>query len=380
MKVEIVNIDEIHNIIIDYANGDFSKRLNVSDRKDNRDSIVAGINMLGEELEQTTISRNYFSNVYNAVSDLLIVTDKKGKVIDVNETTIEKVGLAKDSFIGVDVQSILGTNKSELEEILTNNKEAFSFETSIASLEGKKIPLNCSVSKIIDNNDENQGYLIIAKDISDKKNQEQQLLSTIIATEEKERKRLAYDIHDSLGQELNAIQMYLSSLSHLSSSENQFKKTFEECKVMLDSSINTARNLSFELMPKSLEDGSLCSALEELISRLEGICTFDFDFEFTSVIVNEKQVAIYRVAQEFINNSLKYAMPCRVKMSAKEKGDAIVFIIEDNGSGFEMDKNINGNGIHNIKTRLKAINAEYIYTSCPDKGTRLEFIVNHENN
>ena len=75
-----------------------------------------------------------------------------------------------------------------------------------------EIPVSCTLSKIIDRFKTHQGYLFVAKDISERKDKEKNDLRIVIATQEKERKRLANDLHDSLGQEINAIKMYMNSL------------------------------------------------------------------------------------------------------------------------------------------------------------------------
>lgn len=379
MKAEIVNLEDINNIIIAYANGDFSERLEISKNRDARDSIIVGINMLGEELEQTMISRNYFSNVYNAVSDILIVTDVKGKIRDVNDTAVNKIKLAKEALINLDARSIVIDDRREISNAINQGLNYYHFETYLLNAFDEKIFLSCSISKITNKDKEHEGYLIIAKDITDKKNQEQQLLTVMISTEEKERKRLAYDLHDSLGQELNAVQMYLSSLNFKSSTDDDFKKAFEECKTMLSQSINTVRNLSFDLMPKSLENGCLCTAIEELTTKLNSIVDFNFRCQMTKELNQEKQIIIYRIFQEFINNSLKYALPCVIHIDIRETNNAIKFLVKDNGKGFDFTQNKNGNGIHNIKTRLKALNSNFNYLSKIGQGTELEFTLNYEN-
>jgi PAS domain S-box-containing protein len=380
MKEEIVDVDEINEIIVSYANGDFSKRLSISDDRDARDSIIVGINMLGEELEQTTISKNYFSNIYNAVSDMLFVTDKNETIIDVNDTTIERMCSNKEMLVGMNFRSYIKPEKNSLVENLTNGEEKYIFETIMLSATGKFINVNCTTSRILNNNDEFQGYLIIAKDITAEKDQAKELISAIISTEEKERKRLAYDIHDSLGQELNAIQMYLSSLSHQDANGIQYKKTIEECKLMLNQSISTSRNLSFDLMPKSLEEGSFLFALTELVKRLGELCDINLKIPTDIKLKQESKVIIYRITQEFINNSLKHALPCIVNIEVVENENYCHFILQDNGAGFEMETTTKGRGIHSVKTRLKALNAEYNYVSKPDSGTKLEFRIIYENN
>ena len=78
-----MNIEHFINAISSLANHDFTNKLPVSNNATILDAIAIGINILGDELEHTTISRNYFSNIYNAVSEIIIITDVDGKITDV---------------------------------------------------------------------------------------------------------------------------------------------------------------------------------------------------------------------------------------------------------------------------------------------------------
>ena len=77
-------LTDISTLLADYSIGNFHKKVTVSNNLDEIDSIIMGINMLGEELEETTISRNFFENIYNSVTDMLFVIDDNGKIINVN--------------------------------------------------------------------------------------------------------------------------------------------------------------------------------------------------------------------------------------------------------------------------------------------------------
>lgn len=379
MKTEIVNIEEIQNLILAFAAGDFSKRLAFSDKKDERDSIINGINMLGEELEQTTISRDYFSNIYNAVSDLLIVTDYNGIITDVNETSINKIKLPVEALINRDAKTLISDSALDLKKIFNKEIKYFHFDTVLTNAIGTQLNLSCSISKIFNRNDKHQGYLIIAKDVTAEKNKEQQLLNIIVSTQEKERKRLAYDLHDSLGQELNAIKMYLNTLTYLKHSENN-NKIFEDCKAMLDESIETLRNLSFDLLPKSLEKGDVIFALKELISKLKGICKVKLTCKDETIVLDkDTQILIYRICQEFISNSMKHSDATKINIVIEKNIRKVAFILTDNGKGFNIGEVQFGNGLYNMKTRLKSIEAIYNFTSEINKGTYLNFELKNGN-
>jgi PAS domain S-box-containing protein len=207
MKSEIINVGEIEEIIIAYANGELHRRLKISEARDERDTIVAGINMLGEELENTTISRDYFMNIYNSVSEILIIIDVEGKIVDLNLAAETILSKSLKDILYVDIGSLISERflflQKEIHEVLNSGETYFPFEAALLTNSKTEIPVSCSLSKIIDRFNHNKGYLFIAKDISEQKNKEKNDLRIVIAAQEKERKRLANDLHDSLGQEMN---------------------------------------------------------------------------------------------------------------------------------------------------------------------------------
>lgn len=380
MKCEIIDIDEIEEIIIAYANGDFSKRLDISEKKDERDTISFGINMLGEELEKTTISRDYFANIYNSVSEMLFFVDQEGKIVDVNLRTEKVLGKNLNEITSINIKNLIKNHSNYVCEIIqssgSSKEQSVSFDDFLIITEGNEIPVSCSFSKVIDRMKKHKGYLFIARDISDRIEKEKNDLKLIINTQEKERKRLANDIHDSLGQELNALKMYINSLAVMDRQSPEYSSAVNTCKVILDSSVETIRNISFDLMPKALEEGGLLSAVEELVNRLSVVSQIEYNFpDFKTVLKKDSQINTYRIIQEFINNSLKHSPKSLIKLHIAIKNRNISVSLKDDGVGFTMEDKKLGNGIFNIKNRLKTLNAIYTYTSEVNKGTELEFVI-----
>ena len=78
-------LTNISTLLADYSRGNFLRKVEVSEELDEIDSIIMGINMLGEELEETTISKNTFENIFNSVTNILFVVDEKGTIIEINK-------------------------------------------------------------------------------------------------------------------------------------------------------------------------------------------------------------------------------------------------------------------------------------------------------
>jgi PAS domain S-box-containing protein len=383
MKTEIVNVDEIEEVIIAFANGELDRRLEISDNRDDRDTIVAGINMLGEELERTTISRDYFKNIYNSVSDVLIIFDIDYKIVDVNLATEKLFGKTVCQLIGLDVEAIIGKRYSQINRLIykafTAGESSVSFEMSLEVDAAKEISVSCTFSKIIDRTHSHKGYLLVATDITERILRETNDVKIAISSQEKERRRLANDLHDSLGQEVNAIKMYMNALAEMDTSSAMYNEAFETCKTIVDHSLESIRNISFDLMPRSLEHGSLIEAIEELVKKLQLVCKIEFTYQTTDFDTSiETRTNLYRIVQEFVNNSLKHAGNSSIKIHISKQQQHIHLRINDSGKGFDMNTLKYGKGIYNINSRLKALNAEYSFNSILNEGTFLELAINEK--
>ena len=385
-----MNIEHFINAISSLANHDFTNKLPVSNNATILDAIAIGINILGDELEHTTISRNYFSNIYNAVSEIIIITDVDGKITDVNSATEKLLHKSKKELLTFNVVDLLLQQNNLLEAEIAKKEETYTsffdkklntfnnhvFETILLDETGNGIPFSFTIAKITDNRKIHNGFLFIFRNITERKYKEINDLKLMISEQEKERNRLANDLHDSLGQELNAINMYLNSLAIMDKNSPNFSKTLEVCKALSDKSIESIREISFDIMPRSLREGGLIYALQGMVSKLNTI--FNIQCFITDRAINidlESQILIFRIIQEFINNSLKHNKGGQISLSLKIKRKIIYVSLLDKGFGFNMDEVKKGNGIHNIIMRLKLLKAEYQFNSELGIGTELNFSI-----
>lgn len=380
MKNEIVDIDEIIDVIIAYAKGDFEKRLNISKKRDERDSIVAGINMLGEELEKTTISRDYFMNIYHSVSEILMILDMDGIIIDVNSATEKAFNKTLAQLKGRDFLSLISPSYIQVKNVMMNRvikgDSYVSFEVALLTAKKKELPVTAILSEIIHKNGNQKGCLFIAKDITHIKDKEKNDLRIAISSIEKERKRLAADLHDALGQELNAIKMYVNTLSIMNPQSPDYKKSFDLCKGIIDNTVETIRNISFDLLPKSLEQGGLVAAINEFVFKYEKICHLVYNYPKFNIQLNEEDsINIYRTLQEFVNNSVKHSEKKKLIIKITKSKNMVTILLQDDGKGFNIKTAKRGSGIYNIEGRLKTSNINYIYESKKNVGTKLELYI-----
>ncbi len=202
--------------------------------------------------------------------------------------------------------------------------------------------------------------------------------SQIVEAQEEERKRIAKDIHDGIGQILTALKFSVESIN-LENRENSAKK-LQDLKVVFGQLIKDVRAVTFSLTPPELSDHGIAPALKKMteeISKLSGKNIFfenktDFQNRFDSLT----ETNLYRVAQEAVNNSLKYANSTFVLVSVSHTKDLLSIVIDDNGAGFDVDaveaseKGL-GMGLFFMKERVKYVDGRLFVNSTKGEGTRI---------
>tara|TARA_B110000977_G_scaffold145005_1_gene184022 strand:- start:217 stop:1380 length:1164 start_codon:yes stop_codon:yes gene_type:complete len=374
--------EELSNLLIEYAAGNYTVKGKLSEKQDEVDMIIQGINMLGEELMATNVSKDYFLSIYNAVTDLIIILDNNQNISDINSSVCSLFNIELNEVIGKSIYHIIGDKKStfsKFERIKDSSINSYTFEAEIDYNNIKIIGLLTS-SKIIDRVNKKQGFLIKIKDITQSKKTEQRIIQTIVRTEQNEQKRMADDLHDSLAQEVAMAKLMVTNLEVYGEKNDQnFNKLIQTSKHILDEAITHIREICYNLMPSVLIKGNIEIALSEFVKKLnsQNIIRFHYKSEGNFDNLNsEIEIVIFRIVQEFINNSIKHSKAKNVTIVTKINGDNNFFIeLKDDGVGFNLKKlkpNTDGRGINNLKTKVNAFQGEYSLTSKENEGTRLK--------
>lgn len=184
----------------------------------------------------------------------------------------------------------------------------------------------------------------------------------ILDVQERERAKISKELHDNVGQKLSAASMML----------NIDNKDPKRIKNLLDVSIQDIRNLSRSLNTPVLNSGSLEENLQFLIENLPDREKIDFEMKFNDDAVPDFiKGQVYRMLQEGINNALKYSEATRIVVKIETDNNILVVRINDDGKGFDMDEVKPGNGIHNIRERVKNCSGELKLFSMPENGTKI---------
>ncbi len=207
------------------------------------------------------------------------------------------------------------------------------------------------------------------------KGAEQKIIATIMNTEDRERKRISKDVHDSLGQTLSAISLNMDKISHnISKLSSKDQARFSNLTNLINHAVGESRNIAHNLMPSTLNDFGYALAVENMIDSLKGATDTQFKFYTNNKLERLDQrteFGLYRITQEAVNNCIKHANAKSITIQLMCYPDIIILTIEDDGIGFNPKKNDKKSifGLNSMENRARSLNAEFSLDSEIGKGT-----------
>ncbi len=199
----------------------------------------------------------------------------------------------------------------------------------------------------------------------------------LINMQEAERKRIASELHDSLGQKLVLIKNRILRVDK-SDSESPLKKSQDGTLAQnVTEAIQEIRNISYALRPYQLDLLGLTSSIKSMVEESFNTAQIDYEIKTDNIdnlFGSESQINIYRIIQECINNIMKHADAKNVKIIIKHDFDEIKIAITDDGIGFDINDDHTGFGLKGIKERLQILNGSMDISSGNPKGTIFDFL------
>lgn len=336
-------------------------------------------------------SEEEYKGLFENAHDAIVIFDfQTEKILEVNQMACHVYGYSRNDFLGLPLSKISTRKKEERKDFFkTIKKDAYTnYELINRCAEGKEMMLEVDATRILYKGVD--AILTINNDITQQRETEKRLkqertkrISALIDGQELERKRLSRELHDGLGQMLTASQIYLRQLGK----EVENKKTLElieTTRTIIDNTVEEVRNISHNLMPSVLDDFGLELALKNMVGSINGKYTGKLKFSSRGKSQRLKQdveIGMYRIAQEALNNALKYSKADQINISLSNHNGIEKMIIKDDGKGFDMSirpKSSNGNGIYNMAQRSKLIGCDFSIVSLPQKGT--EVVVKYSEN
>lgn len=196
-------------------------------------------------------------------------------------------------------------------------------------------------------------------------------MQAMIVGEEKERERIAKDLHDSLGGLLSTVKLQFDNFKTKLTGHNSMDQ-YNKATNLLDNAVEEVRSISRNLQPTALKRYGLVPALQDLINRLdqEGMPEIFFQpYDVPEKIDEIISLSVFRVIQELLNNSIKYAKAKEILIQLNSDGDELYLQYEDDGIGFDYN-NLprKGMGLENIYSRINYLKGNIVIDSKPEEG------------
>ncbi|MGY5251782.1 sensor histidine kinase [Sphingobacterium spiritivorum] len=205
------------------------------------------------------------------------------------------------------------------------------------------------------------------------------LVDDVFAVQEKERIRLARDLHDDLGGTLSAIKLNVTAFkANIVKSPDEIHAFYQQTIRMIETACESLREISHNLMPKPLDEKGLTHTLSEQLTELNqsGHITFEFVHEIGRSILPETELTLYRIMKELINNVVRHSAATKASLQIISTDEHIIVMCEDNGTGFDTGSTPAGIGLSNIRLRINHLNGTLNLES-NERGTSISIFIPH---
>jgi PAS domain S-box-containing protein len=303
-----------------------------------------------------------------------------------SELKIKKCSSQAETVLGWDKKQLIGqklTNLSlihpeEINEVeeklmtLLQNKtsDRLTFNARITSNENTVKYTEWYNSAMFDEKGRFLSFYTLIRDVTSHKIAEKAL----IEGQELERKRIAREIHDSIGQMLVAVKFNIASLEETLPLD--FMDRVHALEDLVQKTIEEARRLSQNLAPRSLDEFGLEAGIRNLCLQTQNTTGINITFQYIgeSYIADKNiLISIYRITQEALTNVVKHARAKNVKILFSQNEKSISLLMEDDGVGFKTEKVIlkKGSGLYNIEERTKMLGGRFQIVSMLNEGTKI---------
>lgn len=206
--------------------------------------------------------------------------------------------------------------------------------------------------------------------------------SEIINAQELERKRIARELHDGIGQILSAIKINLEivRMKALGGGQGVAESVSENAK-LVDRILDDLRRISHDLRPSMLDDFGLAATIQEYVKEYQNLTgikvKLDVNLPKDAIFKPEQEINLFRIIQEGFTNIIKHAKATESKVFLNLSNGKVKLAIEDNGIGFDetkipIEKKKKAFGILNMQERTKMLHGEFKIISSPNKGTKID--------
>lgn len=325
-----------------------------------------------------------FMTIFNSTSDEIYLIDTSGRFLESNRVLTEVLGYTDNEMKSLQIKDILPDKYADMIEYLlnnVNNKEVIT-EAEHLTKEGRIYAVEIK-SKLVTYGG-TKAILNIARDMSERKQTEKKILNAIIETEQRERERVAKDLHDQLGNILSSMNIYFQLIKSSTIDEAERENLMGYFKGLINEAIESTKEIANNLNPNVISKFGIIQALQIFCDKINktGIIRIYLTTNLSDQqMEKETEVNLYKIITELTNNTLKHASSDRIYIALSAENKLLNMNYEDNGIGFDYDEMVKDNsnrgmGLSNIASRVAAIGGTMKVVSRKMTGTRVNIQAN----
>jgi PAS domain S-box-containing protein len=334
-------------------------------------------------------SEERYRELFENARDAVYVHDLDGNYIRVNRATEALSGYKREEIVGrnfiefVAPEHVRYVRKSFYARLAEQGETAF--EVDVIAKDGRRVPVEVR-SRAIYENGVMVGVQGTARDITERKLAQdalQMFSRQLIEAQEDERRRIARELHDQIGQILTAIKMNLYSVQQVleTAERNSYVKDNIEA---VDEALRLVRDLSIDLRPPVLDDFGLATALCWYVDRYTQRTGLEVEITIELPDQNERfsrdlETACFRIAQEALTNIVRHAQASHIVLQLVKDGNVLLLSIKDDGIGFDLESlqkrapRAATLGLISMQERAHAAGGSIEIESTISKGTEIRF-------
>jgi len=210
------------------------------------------------------------------------------------------------------------------------------------------------------------------------------LINNTIDVENRERKRIAADLHDSLGALLSGLMIYIRVLEKEVDDDSRLMEKIKQLNKLATGALNSIEEVINNLRPGLLSRYGLIKSLERIIEKVNELGKTKFSVNagnFSMSLPENTELIVYRICSELITNTLKHAQASNAEFNFSQHKNKVSLIYRDDGIGFnpeEMSYELNKSGLYNIIRRIETLEGRYELISEPGNGVEIRIFFKAE--
>jgi PAS domain S-box-containing protein len=356
--------------------------------EDTQQELMKSLDTVREQQQQLQLSEERYRGLFESAGEAIFVCSTTGEITSSNKTCELLTGYDRDSLRGTTIYELFSDFDAEavrgiFSEGLGGRTVSSTEELRLIKKDGTEAYIRLAVTPLLSDG-QIAGLQVIVLDVTEeirlRKNMEY-YITQVTRAQEDERLRISRELHDETAQMLAGLSRDLASISADESGLPQaLTERLQNLRVVADSTLEEVRRFSQDLRPSILDDLGLVPALEWLLSNLEKQHQINTNMSISGSqrrLAPEKELIIFRIAQEAISNVRRHSEASTVNMSIDIDDAALTLFINDDGRGFNIPQRASelvqsGRlGIVGMRERARLVGGTLIVQSEPGKGTNV---------